>query len=123
MPSKPNHHCNYPGCLETTKERYCIWHQKKFDRDYEKKRETAAERGYDANWAKVREIKLNTDPLCERCMVQGNDMAADLVHHKDHNPKNNREWNLESLCDGCHREEHKQDRWGRPSHSYRTGVL
>jgi hypothetical protein len=35
------------------------------------------------------------------------------VHHKDRNPYNNDDNNLESLCEPCHDVEHKKERWGK----------
>jgi 5-methylcytosine-specific restriction protein A len=84
---------------------------------YERGRGTATERGYNATWARLRKMKLNADPLCERC-PPGRDVPAVLVHHRDHNPENN-EWdNLESMCDPCHDTEHEKERWGGRSKSY-----
>lgn len=54
-------------------------------------------------------MKLNADPLCERCELAGRDVPAVLVHHKDRNSKNNINGNLESLCDRCHDLEHAKD--------------
>jgi 5-methylcytosine-specific restriction protein A len=111
MPHKPPHHCNYPGCPHLTTKRYCPQHQKKADQDYEQGRGTAIERGYDYNWHKIRTLKLNYNPLCERCLLIGRAVIARLVHHKDSNPYNNDDNNLESLCEPCHDAEHKKERW------------
>ena len=73
-------------------------------------RGTATERGYDHTWKKIRDRKLNADPLCERCEAKGRVVVAVLVHHKDRNPLNNKPENHESLCDRCHDDEHKNDR-------------
>jgi len=40
-------------------------------------------------------------------------VVAILVHHRDHNPKNNTAENFESLCVACHEEEHRAGRFGR----------
>jgi 5-methylcytosine-specific restriction protein A len=56
-------------------------------------------------------MKLNRDPLCERCALAGLTVAAVLVHHKDRNPRNNTVENTESLCDACHDAEHRRERW------------
>lgn len=109
MPYKPMRPCNYPGCPELTKERYCEKHKKQIDKEYDSRRETATQRGYNHRWHKIRNIKLNQDPLCERCIMIGHDIAAVLVHHKDRNPMNNTMSNLEALCDACHDKEHKDD--------------
>jgi 5-methylcytosine-specific restriction endonuclease McrA len=56
-------------------------------------RASRIERGYGKVWQKIREMKLNANPICERC-----DELAEVVHHKDFNQYNNLEDNLESLC-------------------------
>lgn len=109
MPVKPKKPCSYPGCPKLTDGGRCEKHKKQQRRADDEKRGTAVERGYDATWAKIRIIKLNNDPLCERCQAKGIDRAAVLVHHKDRDPKNNRVENHESLCDQCHDEEHRDD--------------
>lgn len=45
--------------------------------------------------------------VCNRCSYSEN-IAAIVVHHKDHNRKNNDIDNLEVLCSNCHAIEH----WG-----------
>lgn len=111
MPRKPPHSCNKPGCVRLTSERYCPEHQRQAEQAYDAQRGTATNRGYDRTWAKVRAMKMSRDPLCERCLVHGLTVAAVLVHHRDRNPRNNLDENLESLCDPCHDEEHRKERW------------
>lgn len=65
-------------------------------------------------WQKLRQLKLNTNPLCERCLKKGIYNAAEIIHHKEYiNDKNYNDDNvffnidnLESLCRKCHNEEH-----------------
>ena len=127
MPKKP---CSgkYGSCpnLVNIGEKYCSVCQPKArareqeaTRAYDRKRGTPAQRGYDSYWKKVRAHKLKQSPLCEKCVELG--FAADssklvasvLVHHIDGNPRNNISANLMSLCNACHEEIHKKDRWGR----------
>jgi 5-methylcytosine-specific restriction endonuclease McrA len=68
------------------------------------------DRGYDETWLKVRAAKLAADPLCERCRKAGRTVAAEQVHHKDHDVANNADGNLESLCFACHQQHHAQER-------------
>lgn len=112
-PMRSKHQCNYQGCRNLTTERYCEPHRKATEKAYDESRGTATERGYDALWAKVRSMKLNRDPLCERCDKSGRDVPAALVHHVDRDPRNRREENLESMCLPCHVKEHRNERWGR----------
>lgn len=67
------------------------------------------------SWSKIRKLKLNEDPLCERCFAEGRVVAAVLVHHKDHDELNNSPGNHESLCGPCHTQEHLSK--GRTRHS------
>lgn len=116
-PYKPLHPCNHHGCPALTLERFCPTHQRQVTAEYEASRGTAAERGYDGTWAKVRVWKLSHEPLCERCQAAGRDVAAVLVHHCDRNPRHNESSNLESLCDPCHDQEHVKEAWGGRSKS------
>ncbi|MFH1672933.1 MAG: HNH endonuclease [Pseudomonadota bacterium] len=108
MPFRSKHECNYHGCRKLTAERFCEEHAVQVEKAYDTARGSASERGYTATWAKVRTVKLSRDPLCERCGA-----AAVLVHHRDRNPRNNHEENLESLCKDCHVKEHSEERWRR----------
>jgi len=119
-PLKPLHHCSKQSCPRLTHDRFCSKHTKQENEKYEKERGSASERGYNSTWARVRIMKLSNSPLCERCHVKRVIESANLVHHRDRNPRNNEEDNLESLCDGCHDIEHKQERWGGRSLSYQT---
>lgn len=112
-PSKP---CKKPGCRKLIKDgRFCEEHQKQFKKEYDQGRGTSGERGYDATWRKVRDMKLKTDPLCEDCMGRGKVKEAVLVHHikpvKDYPELRLVFSNLRSLCDDCHEEIHAKDRW------------
>jgi 5-methylcytosine-specific restriction protein A len=111
VPSKPKKQCSCPGCPNLTDGGKCEDHRRQANAAYEAQRGTATERGYDSNWHRVRTMKLNADPLCERCLLKGHDVAAVLVHHKDRNRRNVQWENLESLCDPCHDDEHVEERW------------
>lgn len=112
--NRPFRPCKHPGCRKLTTDGYCEEHRKIMERKYrnrqDAKRGTANERGYNWNWHKVRNAKLSDNPLCERCDKKGRVVVAVLVHHKDRNPRNNTDSNLESLCAACHEDEHKEDR-------------
>lgn len=68
-------------------------------------RPTAAARGYDADWRRVRDNFLAEHPLCAVCLANGMTVAASDVDHvlairkggERLNPAN-----LQSLCAGCH---------------------
>jgi len=111
MPKKPKRYCNYPRCKEKTDTTYCDQHDKLVKQRYDKQRETAVQRGYTTRWAKLRKMKVNRNPLCERCQIDGFITETKLVHHIDKNAKNNDWNNLQSLCKHCHDEIHKGDRF------------
>lgn len=114
MPKAPMKPCTYPRCTTlVSKGSRCDKHARQDEERYEKERGTATERGYNHNWFKVRTMKLNRNPLCERCELDGRIQKADLVHHIDRNSRNSRADNLESLCRECHDEEHKGERWAK----------
>ena len=104
MPPKPVHNCNKPGCYNLTRNRLCDDCMKKARKAADSKKEDAFI--HSSRWRTLSRLKLALTPLCERC---GD--AATLVHHKDHNQRNNHPSNHESLCRRCHDEEHKEDRF------------
>ena len=48
---------------------------------HDRYRGSAASRGYDRQWEKVRRIKLAEEPLCRHCLERGFVEAAREVHH------------------------------------------
>ena len=84
------------------KQSYCATHLQAVRKEYDSKRPSAADRGYDAEWRKVRDEFLRSYPYCARCGVR-----ATTVHHvirKDVGGSDN--WNnLEALCTRCHNSE------------------
>lgn len=54
----------------------------------------------------MRKWKLGVDPLCEWCAERGLAVPAEVVHHADKDPWNNRMDNLVSLCRDCHEDHH-----------------
>lgn len=47
--------------------------------------------------------RRNKKPYCEMCGFVAIDLVQLDVDHKDGNPKNNNEDNLQTLCANCHR--------------------
>ena len=91
----------------------CMPFEKQATRRYDKARDESPGRQFlhSMQWRKEREIYLNENPLCERCLKQDLTIPAYLVHHRDHNELNRAKENKESLCNSCHEAEHK--RWGK----------
>jgi len=116
MPRKPQHPCGHLGCpnLVPIGEQYCAIHKKQKRQQYDKQRGSAQQRGYTAQWNKIRKMILSREPLCRRCAREGKTTAAVIVHHiipKDQGGRDSFD-NLEPLCIQHHEEEHKMKRWG-----------
>ena len=65
-------------------------------------RKTTSERGYGTAHQKLRRRVLKERPVCERCR----DRFSEHLHHRDRDPHNRAESNLEALCKPCHDAEH-----------------
>ncbi len=108
MPWKPKHYCVFPGCttrIESGQSR-CLEHKLFLQSQYDHRRGTSTERGYNARWRRLRQWWLNAHPLCELCRKGGILTAAVLVDHIQphrgdqillYDPAN-----LQSLCTTCH---------------------
>lgn len=115
-PFKPKHPCSYLSCGRLTSRRFCEEHERIKQKEYDEQRLSSSERGYDGLWHKVRNMKLNQYPLCEEHLKKSHDVPATLVHHiKPIDQGGNRLSidNLMSLCNDCHEEIHKGERFGR----------
>jgi 5-methylcytosine-specific restriction protein A len=115
MPNKPLKPCSYSGCSELTQGGRCEKHKQKETKAYDTERDQTAGRKFlhSVTWRNERESYLKDNPLCERCLKKEKTVPAVLVHHKDRNQLNRTKENKESLCNACHEDEHKGDRWGR----------
>ncbi len=83
---------------------------------------SAAQRGYDANWRKLRKQVLTEEPLCKRCEREGRVTESTIVDHVipiDQRPDLRLERsNCESMCKAHHdAEKQQEDRRG-----FSTGV-
>lgn len=115
MAKRMAHACAWPGCPKVVAagERYCPEHAKQAQRRYDRDRGTAAQRGYDARWRRVRLMVLREEPLCRECAKAGRVTPATEVHHIDGDVRNMTRENLEPLCRECHsRKTARQERWG-----------
>lgn len=125
MPYKPSRPCpgkgpRYRNCRNLIKDgesccAKCKPFEKAANRRYDRERDQTPERQFlhSTRWRKIAALKSAINPLCERCLTEGLVIQKDLVHHKDRNELNNDLHNLESLCNDCHEDEHRKERWGR----------
>jgi len=99
------HKCNKPGCTRLTSERYCELHQE-LNRNYDKKRESAAKRGYGRKWQVASKGYLATHPFCVKCLEKGEYVQAECVDHiVPHKGDMSLFWNADNwqaLCHSCH---------------------
>lgn len=102
MPMKPKKPCSYPGCPNLTHNQFCSEHEKN-GRD---QRPSAAKRGYDRRWMVARQLFLNQNPLCMKCMAEGHFEPATVVDHIiPHRGDEDLFWdktNWQALCKKCH---------------------
>jgi len=101
MALKPLHPCNYPGCRELTRERYCEKHQRR-----KEDRPSAHQRGYTYQWSKASKAYLCEHPWCAECLRHNKWTPAVLVDHiKPHKGDPRLFWdqsNWQGLCLRCH---------------------
>lgn len=115
MPDKALHFCRHPGCSELVDIGYCTAHQAEQDQAYARIRAKDASM-YDARWRKVRAAYLRRNPLCEQCNRNGLTVRAELVHHIKEIKQGGSMYdptNLMALCNSCHEDLHKANRWRR----------
>lgn len=123
MPDKAQHFCNWAGCDELTYARYCEKHTEFAEakrlqekQRYQKTRPSASKQGYDGDWQKIRMMYLRRNPICEECLKGNKVTPAVLVHHKirivDGGSRLDTN-NLQSLCESCHNQKHRHDRWAK----------
>jgi 5-methylcytosine-specific restriction enzyme A len=59
--------CGFRGCPRTTRRRYCDEHLPLARQYYDRKRGTTKERGYDADWKRIAELRRELDAYLCRC--------------------------------------------------------
>jgi 5-methylcytosine-specific restriction protein A len=116
MPTAPARPCKYNGCPELvrTKNGLCKAHQQ-YKYTVYKWRGSAASRGYDWNWRRIRSQALARDKyLCVHCLADGRATAAVDVDHRiplTTAPEHRLDLdNLQSLCRPCHRAKTERDK-------------
>jgi 5-methylcytosine-specific restriction protein A len=80
--------------------------RKRRAREADRQRGTSTERGYDADWRRLRLVVLAEEPLCRFCQERGLVVPAEVVDHIQpisESPALRLErTNLRSLCKSCH---------------------
>jgi 5-methylcytosine-specific restriction enzyme A len=109
MPTKAKKYCGASRCPERIEvgQRYCLKHLQQRQRNTDKRRGSANQRGYDADWRRLRDWHITNKPLCEICLLGGRVTGADHVDHIEpfhgkNDPLRLDPKNLQSLCKSCH---------------------
>jgi len=108
MPTRAGTPCRHRTCTGVVQNGVCSQcggQRTAKDRAYDKRRGTAAQRGYDATWQRLRRMKLAREPLCYDCMEGGGWVRlATEVHHiiALRDGGQNTFANLMSLCKSHH---------------------
>jgi 5-methylcytosine-specific restriction protein A len=119
-PFAPLHPCGFPGCpmLVDSGHRRCEKHRIQERSEIDRKRGSAAHRGYDARWRATRKRYLTIHSLCAECQRVGRLTAATVVDHiVPHKGDPNLFWNdsnWQALCRQCHNRKTAvtDGRWG-----------
>ena len=73
---------------------------------YDRQRGSAASRGYDRTWQRLRRLVLTDEPLCRHCLAAGRVQPAIEVHHlvavRIRPDLRLVRSNLAALCKPCH---------------------
>ncbi len=115
MPHAPMHGCTRAGCPELVKrgQGRCDKHAAALDQSLDRDRASSAERGYGANWQRLRKLVLHRDPVCCICKTAP---SRDVDHIQALRAGGTNDLtNLQGLCGACHsRKTATEDgRWGR----------
>lgn len=109
MPTKPARPCK--RCRKPTRNSSgycdrCEPKRKQADRDRDKRRGSAASRGYGSRWQRARSAFLTAHPLCAECQQRGRvTVATDVDHIRPHKGDPVLFWdrnNWQALCHACH---------------------
>jgi len=109
MPYQPARPCRKSSCkyLTDDKSGYCPLHLKEVRRQYDDRRPSSSERGYDRRWQKARTHYLQEHPLCVECEKQGKVVSATTVDHIQPYREGQVSFydrsNWQSLCDYHHK--------------------
>lgn len=109
MPNRAGRYCAAPGCggRVAGRVRYCDEHKPAGRPELERKRASAARRGYGHRWGKLRRMVLNRHPLCANPHGHHPAGVAVVATQVDHitplsRGGKNHLSNLQPLCAHCH---------------------
>jgi 5-methylcytosine-specific restriction protein A len=116
MPTRSKRACLKSGCPALVDNGYCVDHEQ-HERQHDKWRGSAAERGYDSEWRRFRVLTLQRDKyLCQHCLANNRvEPATEVDHIKPLAQGGDRLLleNVQSLCHPCHVKKTFEDRNGR----------
>ena len=121
MPYLPKRPCSKRDCpaLVEHGKRFCIEHQREYDREYARTRPSSAKRGYGQAWQKFRKWFLMNRPYCEIKLLCKGDPATEVDHiQKPKGPNDPMFYEIENLravCKRCHSSKSARfdNRWGK----------
>lgn len=105
MPNKIPKPCAVSRCPNLTKRTYCKQHTREMNGLDRRRRGSAAERGYDARWAKLSREYAKLNPWCEPCLskdviVKG--VIRDHIVPLSQGGERLDWWNVQNSCRSCH---------------------
>ncbi len=114
MPIRPKLPCRKLNCKELVPagQGYCSKHQTEYNRQVKERRtDKEYSKFYSTiEWKRLRNLKLQMNPLCERCEKQGRTTIATIVHHIEEIREGGDRLptleELESICKPCHSKHH-----------------
>lgn len=112
MPWKGKQPCTFPGCGKLSDSSRCEEHRKQATREYERRRGSAARRGYGKRWREAADRWLIEHPWCVRCDGLAEEVDHIIPHKGEVKPFWDRS-NWQSLCKQCHSRKtaHEDGRW------------
>jgi 5-methylcytosine-specific restriction protein A len=106
MPHKPMRPCRYSRCPQLTDDKtgYCDAHRQQVQRQYDRERGSANERGYDYHWQQYSKHYLMEHPLCALCAKKAPPVikASECIDHIiPHRGDYNLFWNRNNHQPAC----------------------
>jgi 5-methylcytosine-specific restriction endonuclease McrA len=114
MPLRLKTRCRYPGCPRAVRGALCDEHRGTYAQRTDARRGTPAQRGYDATWAAVANVRRQRDAyLCQECLKHNRLTPSKTVDHII--PVHVRpDWrlvlaNTQVICAPCHHHKTTED--------------